>query len=253
MQLLAGQRSSSWWPRVSSRARLRGSSACSGRTTLVLAAGRGQIGEFSFILGQSGVALGALTDAQYSLILAGAIVSITVNPLMMRAVEPAERWLRKRPALWQLLDRGPAENDADTPHAHRDHVVIVGCGRVGRHIAETLKRLDIPRLVIESDPIVVEKLRELGVPVLYGEADNSEILAHASLVHRSRARHYAARRCGRAGGGGDGAQAGAGHPHHRARVHVGRRQTASRRTGSARWCGPSSKAASKSSGARCWS
>jgi len=154
---------------------------CSGRTTLVLAAGRGQIGEFSFILGQSGVALGALTDSQYSLILAGAIVSITVNPLIMRAVEPAERWLRKRRALWQLLDRGPVETDAETAHAHQDHVVIVGCGRVGRHIAETLKRLDIPRLVIESDPIRVEKLRELGVPVLYGEADNSEILAHASL------------------------------------------------------------------------
>jgi CPA2 family monovalent cation:H+ antiporter-2 len=148
----------------------------------VLAAGRGQIGEFSFILGQSGVALGALTDAQYSLILAGAIVSITVNPLMMRAVEPAERWLRSRRALWKVLDRGPAEHDTETSHTHKDHVVIVGCGRVGRHIAETLKRLDIPRLVIESDPIRVDKLRELGVPVMYGEADNSEILAHASLA-----------------------------------------------------------------------
>ena len=61
------------------------------------------------------------------------------------------------------------------------HVVIVGCGRVGRHIAETLKRLEIPRLVIESDPIRVDKLREIGVPVLYGEADNSEILASAGL------------------------------------------------------------------------
>ena len=155
---------------------------CSGRTTLVLAAGRGQIGEFSFILGQTGVALGALTDSQYSLILAGAIVSITVNPVMMRAVEPAERWLRKRRALWQFFDRGPEEDDAsEASHTHKDHVVIVGCGRVGRHIAETLKRLDIPRLVIESDPIRVDKLRELGVPVMYGEADNSEILEHASL------------------------------------------------------------------------
>ena len=154
---------------------------CSGRTTLVLAAGRGQIGEFSFILGQSGIAIGALTDSQYSLILAGAIVSITVNPLMMRAVEPAERWLRRRPALWQLFDRGPDQTDSEASHTHKDHVVIVGCGRVGRHIAETLKRLDIPRLVIESDPIRVEKLREIGVPVLYGEADNSEILEHASL------------------------------------------------------------------------
>ena len=155
---------------------------CSGRTTLVLAAGRGQIGEFSFILGQSGIALGALTESQYSLILAGAIVSITINPLTMRAVEPAERWLRKRPALWRFIDRGPDEADSNEEHTHKDHVVIVGCGRVGRHIAETLKRLDIPRLVIESDPIRVDKLREIGVPVLYGEADNSEILEHASLA-----------------------------------------------------------------------
>jgi len=155
---------------------------CSVRATLTLAAGRGQIGEFSFILGQSGVALGVLTDAQYSLILAGAIASITINPLVMRGVEPAEEWLRKRRALWRVLDRGPAEHDTDTAHEHANHVVIVGCGRVGRHIAETLKRLEIPRLVIESDPLRVEKLRELGVPVLYGEADNSEILSHASLA-----------------------------------------------------------------------
>ena len=65
------------------------------------------------------------------------------------------------------------------------HVVIVGCGRVGRHIAETLGRLNIPRLVIEADPIRIRRLREIGVPVLYGEAGNSEILEHAGL---SRAR-----------------------------------------------------------------
>jgi CPA2 family monovalent cation:H+ antiporter-2 len=53
----------------------------SGRTTLILAAGRGQIGEFSFILGQSGLLLGVIDENQYSLILAAAIVSITVNPL----------------------------------------------------------------------------------------------------------------------------------------------------------------------------
>ena len=62
-----------------------------------------------------------------------------------------------------------------------DHVVIVGCGRVGRHIAETLGRLNIPRLVVEADPARLDKLRELGVPVLYGDASNSEILDHAGL------------------------------------------------------------------------
>ncbi len=154
---------------------------CSARTTLVLMTGRAQIGEFSFILGQSGLALGVLTDNQYSLILAGAIVTITVNPFVMRLVEPAERWVRRSaPGLWKRLEGRTNEPDAGGPELF-NHVVIVGCGRVGRHIAETLKRLEIPRLVIESDPLRVDKLRELGVPVLYGEADNSEILSNAWL------------------------------------------------------------------------
>ena len=153
----------------------------SARTSLVLTAGRGQIGEFSFIVGQSGLALGVLDHNLYSLILAGAIVTITVNPFVMRLVEPAERLLRRRaPEWWQRLE-GRTNDPAVTGEGLANHVVIVGCGRVGRHIAETLKRLEIPRIVIESDPIRVDKLREIGVPVLYGEADNSEILANASL------------------------------------------------------------------------
>ena len=156
-------------------------SGCSPRTTLILTAGRGQIGEFSFIIGQAGMSLGVLDENQYSMILAAAIVSITINPFVMRLVDPAERALRKRRALWRFIDRGPAVADEHSDDDLARHVVVVGCGRVGRHIAETLKRLGIPRVVIESDPMRVEKLRELGVPVLYGEADNSEILEHASL------------------------------------------------------------------------
>ena len=65
------------------------------RTTLVVAAGLSQIGEFSFILGQAGIALGLLDQSQYSLILAGAILSITFNPLMFRLIRPVEGWLQK--------------------------------------------------------------------------------------------------------------------------------------------------------------
>ena len=155
---------------------------CSVRTTLVVAAGRSQIGEFSFIVGQSGLALGLLTDSEYSLILAGAIVSITINPLMM-ATRRAGRTGAQAPAC-ALATARPARGRAAAAagRASSNHVVIVGCGRVGRHIAETLARLEIPRIVIESDPIRVDKLHELGVPVLYGEAGNSDILEHASLA-----------------------------------------------------------------------
>jgi CPA2 family monovalent cation:H+ antiporter-2 len=163
-------------------ARLLGAPA---HTVLVLAAGRGQIGEFSFILGQTGVALGAITTEQYSLILAGAIVSITINPLMLRLVTPAERALRRHPRLWRLIDRPPVDQP-DAEHDFTDHVVIVGCGRVGRHIAEALGRLGIQRLVVEADPMRLDKLREIGVPVLYGDASNSDILTHAD-IERARA------------------------------------------------------------------
>jgi CPA2 family monovalent cation:H+ antiporter-2 len=62
-----------------------------------------------------------------------------------------------------------------------DHVIIIGSGRVGRHISEALGMLKVPRLVIEADPVRVSKLSELGVPVLFGDAGNSEILEHAGL------------------------------------------------------------------------
>ena len=149
-------------------------------TALDVAAGRAHIGEFSFIIGQSGLALGLLTPDQYSLILAGAIVSITVNPLLFRSIAPIERWLKTRPALWKILDRHGIV-DAPRPSAMTGHVVIIGSGRVGRHIAEMLGRENIPRLIVESDPFILTKLQALQIPVLYGDATNSEILRHAGL------------------------------------------------------------------------
>jgi CPA2 family monovalent cation:H+ antiporter-2 len=152
------------------------------RTGLVVAAGLSQIGEFSFVVGQSGITLGLLDTTQYSLILATAIVSISVNPLMFRTIAPVERWLRRFPRVWRVANH---DGVVAPPLAAgmRDHVVIVGCGRVGRHVAEVLGQMGTPRLVVESDPERLEKLRDLGVPVLYGDAASSEILQHAELAH----------------------------------------------------------------------
>lgn len=154
------------------------------RTTLVVAAGLSQIGEFSFILGQAGVSLGILSQDQYSLILAGALLSITINPLMFRLIHPAENALRKHPRLWKQLDRhGPAPIPVD--ESIDNHVVIIGYGRVGSHLAGVLGEINIPRLVVESDARRIEELERLGVPSLFGDAANSEVLNHAGL---SRAR-----------------------------------------------------------------
>ncbi len=152
----------------------------SGRTMLVVSAGLSQIGEFSFIVGQAGVRLGVLTQNQYSLILAGALLSIMINPLMFKAIPLAERALQRWPKLWARLDRHPpAVVDPALPR--EGHVVVVGYGRVGEHIVAVLERLGIPRLVVERDAHRAAEFTERGVPTLFGDAANSEVLTHAGL------------------------------------------------------------------------
>jgi CPA2 family monovalent cation:H+ antiporter-2 len=155
------------------------------RTTLVVAMGLSQIGEFSFILGQAGVSLGVLDRSQYSLILAGALLSITLNPVMFRLLDPLEKKLQRIPSLWRRLDRHkPVPIPLD--ESIEGHVVIIGYGRVGRHIVNVLGEMSIPRLVIDEDAGRVEELTQKGIPSLYGDASNSEVLTHAHL-ERARA------------------------------------------------------------------
>lgn len=154
----------------------------SARTMLVVSAGLSQIGEFSFIVGQSGLALGLLSDAQYGLILTSALLSIVINPVLFKAIPAAERTLKRLPLLWRQLDR---YGQAPAPvQQHLDqHVVIVGYGRVGEHIVTVLERLGVPRLVVERDVTRAAAFQQRGIPTLVGDAANSEILSHAGLDH----------------------------------------------------------------------
>ena len=153
-------------------------------TALVVAAGSCQIGEFSFILDQSGLNLGLLDQGQHSLILATALLSIVVNPLMLQTVDPLRRGLRTIRPLWRWLDR---HGSTQTPveESVTDHVVVVGYGRVGSHIVDVMGGLGIPYLVIDSRIGRIERLTKQGVPTLLGDTANSDILSHAAL-HRAR-------------------------------------------------------------------
>lgn len=152
-------------------------------TMLIVAAGRSQIGEFSFILGQAAVAAMLMTQEQYSLILAGAIISITLNPFLFRTIPWIEARLRALPAFWSVLNREehvPMQEDVSA--TMREHVVIVGYGRVGQHIVNVLGQLKVPQLVIDLDVGRITELDRLGVPTLYGDAAESEILTHARIA-----------------------------------------------------------------------
>lgn len=149
------------------------------RTMLVVAAGLGQIGEFSFLVGQAGVALDVLSQEQYGLILAASLLSIVINPLLFRLIPSLERGLAKSPALWRTLDRHVTP--PPLPEGMAGHVVVVGYGRVGEYTVNVLERLDAPLLVIEQDLQRAVEFEARGVPTLAGDAANSEILTHAYL------------------------------------------------------------------------
>jgi monovalent cation:H+ antiporter-2, CPA2 family len=150
------------------------------RTFLVVGIGLSQIGEFSFILGEAGVALNLLDSSQYSLILAAALISITLNPFLYRLLPVLERSLQTFPALWKQLEANEPQPDLDEEQL-KNHVVLIGYGRIGKHLVKVLQSLHVPLLVIETDMERIQVLNRQQVFTLYGDAANSEIITHAHL------------------------------------------------------------------------
>lgn len=155
------------------------------RTFLVIAVGLSQIGEFSFILGQGGLSLQLLDVNQYSLILAVALVSITLNPFMYKQLPRLEKMLQRMPGFWRKLEASQPLPEIKEEQL-LDHVVIIGYGRVGTHLVEVLESLRVPLVVIEADADRCTLLNQRNIPALYGEAGNSEVLMYAHL-ERARA------------------------------------------------------------------
>ena len=158
-------------------------------TALTVSASLAQIGEFSFILGGLGVSLGLMPAEGQSLILAGAIITIALNPLVFHAIEPAQAWIRSRSKLAQALER-PADPLAVLPMTVEltrltGQVVLVGYGRVGRRIGEALTANGISFVVAEENREIVDKLRERDIPAVSGDASDPNVLIQA---HVQRAR-----------------------------------------------------------------
>ncbi|MDP9193859.1 MAG: cation:proton antiporter [Acidobacteriota bacterium] len=154
-------------------------------TALTVGAGLAQIGEFSFILAGLGVQHGLLPVEGQNLILAGAIISIALNPLVFGAIEPVQRWIRTRSEIARRLDRS-ADPLATLPMTVNQelltgHVVLVGYGRVGRRIADALIEGRIPFVVAEQNRELVERLRERQIPAVSGDASDPAVLIQAHV------------------------------------------------------------------------
>jgi CPA2 family monovalent cation:H+ antiporter-2 len=158
-------------------------------TALTVSASLAQIGEFSFILMALGGTLGVLPAEAQSLVVAGALISIALNPLLFHAIEPTQQWLLRRS---QMARDHAARDDplAELPMSTdarflSGHVVLVGYGRVGRKVAADLGAAGLPFVVAEENRELVEQLRGQGMAAVTGDASRPEVLVQA---HVARAR-----------------------------------------------------------------
>ena len=156
-------------------------------TALTVGASLAQIGEFSFILAALGVSLGLLTLEGQNLILAGALISITLNSFLFSAIEPVQRWIRERSHLARLLERSgdPLSMlpDEVSQEYLRDQVVMVRHGEVGRRITKTLMENNIKVVIAEENREIVERLREKGIAAVSGVATEPSVLIQAHIQH----------------------------------------------------------------------
>jgi CPA2 family monovalent cation:H+ antiporter-2 len=155
-------------------------------TALTVSASLAQIGEFSFILAGLGLSLKLLPPEGQSLIVAGALISIALNPLAFAAARPIERWVVARSPLAQRLARRDdplAELPVETAQKYLSRqVVLVGHGRVGRAIAQSLEEHGLPFVIVERDRDRVEPLRERGWAAVWGDAAEPEVLVQAHIA-----------------------------------------------------------------------
>lgn len=164
------------------------------RTGLTVAVGLAQIGEFSFILSDLARRFGLLPDAGHHVLVTAAILSITINPLLFRAVPGMERWLRTRPRLWRLLNRRAERNmannagtlDLNQPQpARRPHAIIAGYGPAGRSVQQVLLDSGVPTVVVDLNMETISQLRSAGQSAIFGDASNQSILEQAGVANAS--------------------------------------------------------------------
>lgn len=140
-----------------------------------------QIGEFSFVLAQSGFDLGIISQNIYSVVLVSAIITMLITPFTLNFASSLYHRISKRHLMQRAVERANKTIWDKEKLELYGHAVICGHGRVSSTLTQILDRRKLPYLVIEIDPVVISSLRAKGVPCIYGDAANPEILKHAQL------------------------------------------------------------------------
>ncbi len=166
------------------------------RTALTVALGLAQIGEFSFILSDLARKHSLMPDSGHNVLVAAAIISITLNPILFRSLLPLEAWLRRHPALWSLLNARAERRALNVNRATEDKIgqrpltgerlaIVVGFGPVGRSVQRLLSDAGLSTVVIDFNMDTVAELVSQGQNAIFGDASHEAILEQAGMKHAS--------------------------------------------------------------------
>jgi CPA2 family monovalent cation:H+ antiporter-2 len=151
------------------------------RTALLAGVGLAQIGEFSFVLARAGLDQGLVPPDLMSLTVTVALISMLTTPFAFRLGDTLLRAAAGWPWFRPLVQPEPREAPPAGVEAVRGHAVVCGAGEVGRAIVLALRARGFPVVAVDNDPQRAAELRREGVPVVYGDAGNPHVLAHANL------------------------------------------------------------------------
>lgn len=159
------------------------------QSALIVSASLAQIGEFSFILAELGIRFGMLPVEGRSFILAGALISIAINPLIFKLIQPIQTWVKSSPKLTGIFERS-ADPLSELPMTTKEEylsgqVVLIGYGRVGKRIAQLLSEKAIPYVVVDENRELIKRLRTLGIPAVYGDASEPSVLIQGHIARAS--------------------------------------------------------------------
>lgn len=148
------------------------------RTALTISVSLAQIGEFAFILAGMGLTLGVMDKDAQNLVLAGAIVSIMLNPVLFSLLD---KYLERTETIEEQLLEETLEEETQVPVDICGHAIIVGYGRVGGMLADKLRRREIPVVVVEDTRARFEELAENGFSAILGNGANKETISLARI------------------------------------------------------------------------
>lgn len=149
-----------------------------GKTALANSFAIPQVGEFAFVIFSEALSLGLLSSMQTSIGISVALLTLVLSPVLYNMVLPFWRrtrvWGSKHPSLAKIFSAG--EKHTEGIENYKDHIIICGYGRVGKWIGKALQNFNIPFVVVEYNQNIVSDLSTIGIPVLYGDPTEPEVL-----------------------------------------------------------------------------